>query len=136
MIELVEAATKARERAYAPYSGYRVGAALMDRDGRIWTGCNIENVSYSVTICAERVALAKMVSEGTTAPVAIAVVTKDGGTPCGVCLQALLEFVKEPESFQVLLSDEAGSVTELSFIDLFPRGFHSGEVSRTEPPSQ
>lgn len=92
--ELIQAALQAREAAYAPYSQYKVGAALLGKSGRIYTGCNVENASYGATICAERVAAVKAVSEGEQTFEALAVAT-DGdepGSPCGICRQFLAEF--------------------------------------------
>lgn len=92
--ELLEVAKKAKESAYAPYSRFRVGAALLGKSGRVYTGANVENASYSVTCCAERVALYKAVTEGERKFDAIAV-TSDSDElihPCGVCRQALMEF--------------------------------------------
>lgn len=92
--ELIQAALQAREVAYAPYSQYKVGAALLGKSGRIYTGCNVENASYGATICAERVAAVKAVSEGEQTFEALAVAT-DGdepGSPCGICRQFLAEF--------------------------------------------
>ena len=106
-MELIEKAKQAMEKAYAPYSGFQVGAALLCADGSIYTGCNIENASFSPTICAERTAFAKAVSEGKRDFTAIAVCGGKGGhitglcTPCGVCRQVMAEFCKE--DFQVLL---------------------------------
>ncbi len=92
--KLINAAQTARETAYAPYSNYRVGAAILTSKGRCYTGCNIENASYSLTCCAERVALYKAVSDGEMDFVAIAVTagTADYCVPCGACRQALAEF--------------------------------------------
>jgi cytidine deaminase len=97
--ELVKLALEARENSYSPYSHFRVGAALLSADGRVFTGCNIENAAYSPTICAERTAVVKAVSEGIKDFTAIAVVggegeIKDFCTPCGVCRQVLSEFCK------------------------------------------
>jgi cytidine deaminase len=97
--ELVKLALEARENSYSPYSHFRVGAALLSADGRVFTGCNIENAAYSPTICAERTAIVKAVSEGIKDFTAIAVVggegeIKDFCTPCGVCRQVLSEFCK------------------------------------------
>ena len=93
--ELISQAAQAREHAYAPYSRYAVGAALLTRSGRVYTGCNVENASYSLTLCAERVALFKAVSEGEREFQAIAIVTSNGGSPCGACRQVLAEFLAE-----------------------------------------
>ncbi|HEC33587.1 MAG TPA: cytidine deaminase, partial [Chloroflexi bacterium] len=89
---VIAQAKAARENAYAPYSGYRVGAALLGRSGRIYTGCNVENAVYPLCTCAERVAVVKAVSEGERQFVALAVVTENGGAPCGSCRQTLREF--------------------------------------------
>ena len=89
---LIQMAIESRQRAYAPYSNYRVGAALLTASGRIFTGVNVENAAYPTTICAERVAVFKAVSEGERDFQAIAVVTENGGTPCGSCRQVLAEF--------------------------------------------
>ncbi len=92
--QLVEAARKAKEAAYAPYSGFRVGAAILCSDGSIFTGCNVENASYGATICAERTAISKGVSEGHKDIVAIAITSDDGKPcpPCGICRQVMCEF--------------------------------------------
>ena len=107
-IELIEKAKQAMEKAYAPYSGFQVGAALLCADGSIYTGCNIENASYSPTICAERTAFAKAVSEGKREFAAMAVCGGKGGvitglcTPCGVCRQVMAEFC-DPDTFAVIV---------------------------------
>lgn len=107
--ELFSAAVEAAENSYSKYSGFRVGAALLTADGRIFKGCNIENASYSVTMCAERTALFKAVSEGVTEFRAIAVAGSSDGdfskpcTPCGACLQALSEFCGD--DFVIILSN-------------------------------
>ena len=109
---LIEKAKQAMERAYAPYSGYKVGAALLCKDGTVFTGCNIENASFSPTICAERAAFAKAVSEGCREFAAIAVCGgKDGVItglfpPCGVCRQVMREFCSQ--DFPVYLVKENG----------------------------
>ena len=94
---LLERAWEARERAFAPFSAFRVGAALVGASGRVWTGCNVESASYSLTCCAERVAIFKGVSEGETRFVAVAVVADCDpvATPCGACRQVLQEFAPE-----------------------------------------
>jgi cytidine deaminase len=117
---LVAQATKAREHAYAPYSNYRVGASLLAASGRVYTGCNVENAVYSETICAERTAVAKAVSEGERDFAAIAVVTRDGGAPCGSCRQVLYEFAPE---LIVLIADETGAVRQTTAAQLLPDGF-------------
>lgn len=94
LVQLVEAAIEARKGAYAPYSQFAVGAALLAQDGQIFTGCNVENSSYGLSVCAERIALFKAVSEGVHEFSAIAIVadTKDPVSPCGACRQVLAEF--------------------------------------------
>src|SRR5687768_8042451 len=92
---LAQAARSARQRAYAPYSHYQVGAALLASDGSIFTGCNVENAAYPATICAERVAVTKAVSEGQTNFTAIAIATVNAGSPCGICRQVMFEFAPD-----------------------------------------
>jgi cytidine deaminase len=117
---LVQAALKAREQAYAPYSGYKVGAALLAEDGTIFTGCNVENAAYPSCICAERVAITKAISEGQRKFVAIAVVTSNGGTPCGSCRQVMSEFAPH---MLVIVADLERIVAEFKLSDLLPHGF-------------
>lgn len=125
---LVQAAIDAARAAYAPYSGYRVGAALLGADGVIYGGCNIENASYPVTICAERVALVKAVSVGVQRFTAIAVVTRDAGSPCGMCRQMLSEFAP---FLRVILADDAGTVHYVGTLqDLLPRQFTPANLDR------
>jgi cytidine deaminase len=95
--ELVAAAREARARAYAPYSRYRVGAAVLTRSGAFYVGCNVENATYGATLCAERSAIAAMVAAGDKDPVACAVITAGPrpGAPCGICRQVLVEFARE-----------------------------------------
>ena len=118
--ELVRQAAAARQAAYAPYSGYQVGAALLGRSGQVYTGCNVENAAYSPTICAERAAVAKAVSEGEREFTALAVVTKDGATPCGVCRQVLCEFAND---MIVLIGDGEGNTRETTLTELLPDSF-------------
>jgi cytidine deaminase len=94
---LVEAARQARKHAYAPYSGYRVGAAILTRRGSVHAGCNVENATYGATLCAERSAVSAMVSAGDGNPIACAVVTEGSkpGTPCGICRQVFAEFARD-----------------------------------------
>jgi cytidine deaminase len=125
-LNLIGTASVARRHAYAPYSGYEVGAAVRDEQGRIFTGCNVENVSYGLTLCAERVAIAKMISEGGKKVHEIAIATKDGGKPCGMCLQTLLEFADDPADVHIYTSDESGDADEFTLVELLPHGFESG----------
>ena len=132
-MNLQELASQARELAYAPYSNYKVGAVLIDQQGRAWAGCNVENISFSLTLCAERTALVKMVSAGEHQWTHLELITKDGGTPCGACLQMLSEFATKDAD--VLCWDGEGRSQLYSFKDLLPHGFQSNEVSRTERAS-
>lgn len=118
--KLLQQARQVRENAYAPYSGYPVGAALLGASGRIFTGCNVENAVYPETICAERAAVVKAVSEGERDFVAIAVVTRDGGSPCGACRQVLNEF---SSTTLVLIADVEGNLRETTVGDLLPDRF-------------
>lgn len=128
-MELIRLACQAREKAYTPYSGFRVGAALVTREGRVYQGCNIENASFGPTNCAERTAFFKAVSEGERAFGAIAIVGGPAGTaarvmctPCGVCRQVMMEFC-DPQTFQVILQDGQGGYRAFSLHDLLPYGF-------------
>lgn len=107
--QLVAAAITASENAYIPYSGYPVGAALLAVDGTVYGGCNIENAAYPATICAERTALVKGVSEGQRDFVAIAIATENGGFPCGVCRQMLFEFSPE---LRVIIATMDGTIRD------------------------
>jgi cytidine deaminase len=119
--KLVKTAIDAQKKAYAPYSNYAVGAALLTKSGKIFTGVNVENAVYPVTICAERTAVVKAVSEGEKEFEAIAVVTRDGGTPCGSCRQVMAEFGLE---MVVLIADEKGNILyEVTVADLLPSAF-------------
>ena len=133
MVDPIDAACGARERAYAPYSGYTVGAAVEDESGRVHVGCNVENVSFGATMCAERGALSRMVAEGGRTIRRVAVATSDGGAPCGICLQSLFEFAPEPETVEIVLSDEKGETTRLNLAQLLPRAFVSNVVRRAKP---
>ena len=122
---LISQALEAREMAYAPYSQYLVGATLLGKSGRIYTGCNVENAVYSVTICAERTAVFKAVSDGEKEFVAIAVATENGGSPCGSCRQVLREFGKD---ITVLIADAVGNVRETTVGELLPDSFSISDL--------
>ncbi|MBL7183166.1 MAG: cytidine deaminase [Anaerolineae bacterium] len=122
---LIAKAIEAREKAHVPYSHFAVGAALLARSGRIYTGCNVENASYGLSICAERVAVFKAVSEGERDFEAIAVVTGKGVTPCGACRQVLLEF---GEDIQVIVADDAGRYRVFDLQELLPEAFNSEDL--------
>ncbi len=119
---LIEAAKAARENAHAPYSNFRVGAALRATSGRVYTGCNVENATYGLTVCAERVAIFKAISEGERGFDAIAVLT-DTETltpPCGACRQLIWEFCGDAE---VILANLGGKSETFRMAELFPRPF-------------
>lgn len=120
--KLGKLAAEMRSRSYIPYSHYAVGAALLTKSGQIFTGCNIENAAYPVTVCAERTAIFKAVSEGEREFEAIAVATEDGqGYPCGSCRQVMVEFSQDMD---VMLADAEGNITvETSIRDLLPGAF-------------
>ena len=126
--QLLEEAKLARESSYAPYSQCRVGAALLTEKGTIYRGCNIENAAFGPTVCAERVAIFKAVSEGVRDFIAIAVVGGKGDKtdglfpPCGVCRQVLREFCV-PEKMTIILEQKDGSPTQLLLADLLPLSF-------------
>ncbi len=119
---LVEAACAARLRAYAPFSNYLVGAALLTTEGEIIIGCNVENVSYGLTICAERVAVGTAVAAGKREFTAIAVATSNGGTPCGACRQVLAEFARDLPVYLVNV-DGGRTTVEMSLAQLLPGRF-------------
>jgi cytidine deaminase len=117
---LLEVAQQTRQLAHAPYSGYRVGAALLAASGNVYGGCNVENASYGVSICAERTAYVKAVSEGEREFLAIAVVTDDAGTPCGACRQFMAEFGLDTV---LILADKRGRYSQSTVGELLPRAF-------------
>jgi cytidine deaminase len=120
-IDLIRMANQARKWAYIPYSHYAVGAALLTESGRIYDGVNIENAAYPVSVCAERVAIFKAVSNGEKDFKAIAVVTKNGGMPCGSCRQVMAEFGLD---MTVIVADETEKiVAEKQVKDLLPGAF-------------
>lgn len=120
-LQLIEAAKKASENAYAPYSHFYVGAALLTKNGKVYLGCNIENSSYGATNCAERTAIFNAMSAGEREFEKIAVIAKDGSTafPCGICLQVMHEVM--PEGIVILENGE--ELVEYHLKDLLPFGF-------------
>lgn len=125
--QLIEAARKARDHAYIPYSRFGVGAALLTADGRLFTGCNVENASYGLTCCAERTAMFKAVSEGAIQFAAIAVIADAPGpvSPCGACRQVMAEFAP---AMRVLLANLKGEVRVTSVQELLPGAFTPGDL--------
>jgi cytidine deaminase len=124
--ELLKSASQARQWAYVPYSDYAVGAALLTASGRIYDGVNIENAAYPVTICAERVAIFKAVSNGERDFQAIAVVTRNGGMPCGSCRQVMAEF--SPDMAVIVADEKENVVSETTLSDLLPGAFRSDSL--------
>ncbi|MBP6965813.1 MAG: cytidine deaminase [Armatimonadetes bacterium] len=122
--EMIEASKQAMENAYAPYSGFRVGAAVLGASGRIYTGCNVENASYGLSVCAERVAVFKAVSEGEQAikAVAISCSTGEAAPPCGACRQVLAEFAPKDGPLCIYLVSDEGVETH-TLDELLPNAF-------------
>jgi cytidine deaminase len=126
--KLIQTALEARRWAYAPYSNYPVGAALLTASGRIYDGVNIENAAYPTGICAERVAVFKAVSEGERAINVVVIATSNGGTPCGACRQVMAEFGLDT---WVILVDQQGNITmQTSLADLLPGAFVPSSLPR------
>jgi cytidine deaminase len=121
--DLIDMARKARELAYAPYSRFPVGAALLGRSGRVYLGANVENAAYPLTTCAERAAVVKAVSEGEKEFEAIAVMTATGATPCGACRQILREFSDAAGTLRVIVADTTGHARTFTIAELLPEGF-------------
>ncbi len=127
--ELLRQAVAAREWAYVPYSHYAVGAALLGKSGRVYTGCNVENASYGLTVCAERTAILKAVSEGEKEFEALAVATSNAGAPCGACRQVFYEFAA-PDT-PVIIGDTSGRISKvLKMEELLPEGFGPKDLPR------
>ena len=131
---LIETALAMRQRSYAPYSNFHVGAALLGTDGKIYSGCNIENAAFTPTNCAERTAFFKAVSEGQRDFRAIAIVggKKDAATleycaPCGVCRQVMMEFVN-PQTFQIILARSTKEYQIFTLEQLLPHGFGAANL--------
>jgi cytidine deaminase len=128
LVPLFQVAFAAAERAYIPYSRYPVGAALRAEDGTVFSGCNVENASYPVTICAERTALVKAVSEGYQKFDLLVVVTRNGGSPCGMCRQMLYEF---SPNLRIVTADLNGKIfSDNTLSDLLPDGFGRDSLVR------
>jgi cytidine deaminase len=127
---LVAAASRARRAAYAPYSGYQVGAAVLGGSGRVFEGCNVENASFGLTLCAERSAIAQLVASGERRLLALAVVTAgpEPGTPCGLCRQMLVEFADDLP-IALAVAGEQAPRTMTSLGDLLPQPFR-GDLLR------
>ena len=124
---LIQAAIAARQWAYAPYSNYAVGAALLTVSGKVYDGVNVENAVYPTGICAERVAVFKAVSEGEREFQAIAVVTSNGGSPCGACRQVLAEFGLD--TLVLIANDRGDLIQQVSVADLLPGAFGREDLS-------
>ncbi|HLU68816.1 MAG TPA: cytidine deaminase [Kofleriaceae bacterium] len=127
--ELVTRALEARERAYAPYSGYQVGCAVL-ADGRVYQGANVENASYGLALCAERSAVAAAVMGGARRiqTAAVATVSSPPAAPCGMCLQTLSELAEDPASLRILLVNPAGERRELTLAECLPHGFRRDQL--------
>ena len=128
-LELIALAQQAREYAYAAYSGFPVGAALLGRSGKVFTGSNVENAAYPLTTCAERTAVVKAVSEGEREFEAIAVVTATGATPCGSCRQILREFAGPDGELRVIVADLDGNSSTFTIEELLPHGFTPDQLA-------
>jgi cytidine deaminase len=130
---LVEAAAEVQGRAYAPYSNYRVGAALLATDGTIFAGCNVENASYGVTLCAERGAVAQLVAAGRSRIAAVAILTAgpEPGRPCGVCRQTLSEFADDDLAIGLAVNGDAAPRIIERLADIFARPFR-GDLVRAD----
>ena len=127
--ELLDLAWQAREQSYSPYSHFAVGAALECADGTVYTGCNVEGASYGNTICAERTALVKAVSEGKRSFKRVAIVANspEYTAPCGICRQMLYEFAPD---LQVLCANGAGEWKSVSLRELLPMGFSASAMEK------
>ena len=123
--ELIKSAIAARENAYAPYSKYKVGCALLTKSNKIFTGCNIENVSYGLTICAERVAIFNAVSEGEKYITTLAVVAEEDKivSPCGACLQVISEFSSKDDELIIITCNLKGKYETSLLSDYLPKQF-------------
>jgi homotetrameric cytidine deaminase len=130
--ELIATAARARTSAHSPYSHFPVGAAVLTATGRVFAGANVENASYGLTVCAERVAIWKAVTEGETEIVAIAVVSDGGASPCGACRQVMVEFASPAMGLvgiRVLVADLDGHSVTYTLEDLLPQAFTPGNLA-------
>jgi cytidine deaminase len=126
--ELIKAARTVRDNAYAPYSDFKVGAAIVAEDGNIYVGCNVENASYGLTICAERSAIASLIACGNRFPVSIAIVAKEGVLcpPCGACRQTLMEF---NPNLEIILESNNNDYKLFKLSDILPLRFSIEDIS-------
>jgi len=125
MEKLINAARLAKKNSYSPYSKYSVGAAVLTDDDTIISGCNVESSSYSLTCCAERTALFSAISNGHNKFKALAVITKDGGTPCGACRQVIWDLCGD---IPIYIADENGKVDETTSKALLPKAFDGNSL--------
>lgn len=130
--ELAALALTARDQAYAPYSGYRVGAVIETESGEIFTGANVENASYGLSVCAERNAAMRMRLAGASRPRTIVVATESSppGSPCGMCRQVLLEFADDPARLRVVATNPAGERAAWTLAELIPAGFTGASLAK------
>lgn len=126
--ELVRRARQARAYAYAPYSGYTVGAAVLSASGRVYSGANVENAAYPSGICAERAAVFAAVGAGEREIAAVAVATENGGTPCGSCRQVLSEF--GPQAIILMVDGSGTVVAQATLSELLPNAFGAGHLPK------
>ena len=128
--ELVAAAIEGYNRAYAPYSNYHVGAALLGTSGNTFIGCNVENAAYPASICAERTAITKAVSENEREFIALALVTRDGGSPCGICRQVMNEFAP---NIEIIIANADGEILSTHNLpSLLPLGFGPSNLENND----
>lgn len=126
--ELIEAARAVRANAYAPYSNFQVGAAVLGANGQIYTGVNIENASFGLTVCAERNAIGKMVGDGETKATAVVVATSNGVTPCGACRQVLLEFGDDIPIW--IIAEDEQTIRFTTLYTLLPDHFDQSQLEQ------
>jgi cytidine deaminase len=131
--KLLLAAEEVRLRAHAPYSRYQVGAALLTKSGALFAGCNVENASYGLALCAERNALGHMIAAGEREPIAVVVVTlgPDAGSPCGMCRQSLAEFAGDELPIRLLVTGQPSSQREVRLGYLLPEAFRGDVLPST-----